>query len=70
MGDVGSIVHIYRGGEAFEVEFLALDGNTAAVMTVPAPFLRPAAATDLTRARVLDDAQELKPLQTRPVSLR
>ena len=35
-GDVGTIVHIHRGGEAFEVEFLALDGNTAAVATVPA----------------------------------
>ncbi len=35
-GDVGTIVHIHRDGEAFEVEFLALDGNTAAVATVPA----------------------------------
>ena len=53
-GDVGTIVHIHRGGEAFEVEFLALDGNTAAVETVPRSSLRPVAVTDLTHARVLE----------------
>ncbi|MDE2692347.1 MAG: DUF4926 domain-containing protein [Acidobacteriota bacterium] len=52
-GDVGTIVHVHRDGEAFEVEFLALDGNTAAVATVPASRLRPVTATDLTHARVL-----------------
>ena len=53
-GDVGTIVHIHRGGEAFEVEFLALDGNTAAVETVLGSRLRPVAVTDLTHARVLE----------------
>lgn len=56
-GDVGTIVHVYRGGEAFEVEFLALDGNTAAIATAPAAMLRPVTATDLTHARVLHDAE-------------
>ncbi|MYH29292.1 MAG: DUF4926 domain-containing protein [Acidobacteria bacterium] len=28
-GDVGTIVHVHRGGEAFEVEFLSLVGHTA-----------------------------------------
>lgn len=55
-GDVGTIVHVHRDGEAFEVEFLALDGNTAAVATVPATRLRPVEATDLTHARVLKRA--------------
>lgn len=55
-GDVGTIVHIHRGGEAFEVEFLALDGSTAAVETVPGSRLRPVAITDLTHARVLERA--------------
>ena len=27
-GDVGTIVHVHRDGEAFEVEFLTLDGYT------------------------------------------
>lgn len=53
-GDVGTIVYIHRGGEAFEVEFLALDGSTAAVKTVLGSRLRPVAVTDLTHARVLE----------------
>ena len=50
-GDVGTIVHIHRGGEAFEVEFFALDGSTATIATVPAALLRPVPVTGLTRAR-------------------
>ena len=53
-GDVGTIVHAHRGGQAFEVEFLALDGNTAALATVPASRLRPVAATDPIPARALE----------------
>ncbi len=52
-GDVGTIVHVHRDGEAFEVEFLAVDGSTAAVATVPASRLRPVTATALTHARML-----------------
>ena len=33
-GDVGTIVHTHRPREAFEVEFMALDGNTIAIATV------------------------------------
>jgi hypothetical protein len=32
-GDVGTVVHIHRGGEAYEVEFMTLAGNTLAVAT-------------------------------------
>jgi Domain of unknown function (DUF4926) len=35
-GDVGTVVHIYRDGQAYEVEFVALDGHTAAVATLEA----------------------------------
>jgi hypothetical protein len=31
-GDVGTVVHLYRDGEAYEVEFVTLDGHTAAVV--------------------------------------
>jgi hypothetical protein len=40
-GDVGTVVHAYRDGEAFEVEFTTLDGKTAAVVTVEASHVRP-----------------------------
>ena len=33
-GDVGVIIHIHPGGEAFVVEFLTLNGDTAAIATV------------------------------------
>jgi len=35
-GDVGTVVHVYADGKAFEVEFVMLDGQTAAVATVEA----------------------------------
>jgi hypothetical protein len=50
-GDVGTIVHIYRDGEAFEVEFLTLDGDTAAIATVPPSQARPVSNRDITHAR-------------------
>jgi len=30
-GDVGTVVHVSKDGEAYEVEFVILDGHTAAV---------------------------------------
>jgi hypothetical protein len=33
-GDIGTVVLVYRGGEAYEVEFVAADGNTIAVETL------------------------------------
>ncbi|MCY4026543.1 MAG: DUF4926 domain-containing protein [Acidobacteria bacterium] len=55
-GDVGTIVHVYRRGAAFEVEFHALDGNTAAVATVPSSRVRPATGADITHAREIETA--------------
>ena len=42
---------VYPNGEAFEVEFLALDGHTAALATVLPSQVRPVARTDITHAR-------------------
>jgi len=50
-GDVGTIVHVHRRREAFEVEFLALDGHTVTVATVMASDVRPVTARDITHAR-------------------
>jgi len=50
-GDVGTVVHIYGDGAAFEVEFFHLDGRTVAVETVEAAAVRPVASTDVTHAR-------------------
>ena len=42
IGDVGTVVHAYPDGLAFEVEFITLEGTTAAVVTVEAADVRPA----------------------------
>ena len=31
-GDVGTVVHVHKGGAAYEVEFMTLDGHTVAVV--------------------------------------
>lgn len=50
-GDVGVIVFVHRGGEAYEVEFVTLDGNTIAVTTAYASQVRPITADDISHAR-------------------
>lgn len=52
-GDVGAIVHIYRDGEAYEVEFVTLGGSTAAVVTLEAAQVRPVTKREITHAREL-----------------
>jgi hypothetical protein len=52
-GDVGMVVHVYRDGLAYEVEFTTLDGRTAAVVTVDAPDVRPISRREITHAREL-----------------
>jgi hypothetical protein len=52
-GDVGTVVHVYKDGEAYEVEFLTLDGSTAAVATLESSKIRPVTARDITHTREL-----------------
>ena len=40
-GDVGVIIHIHPGGEAFVVEYFTVDGDTADIATVLASQARP-----------------------------
>jgi hypothetical protein len=52
-GDVGTIVDIHRRGEAFEVEFMTLAGETVAVTTILASQVRPIGKREITHAREL-----------------
>jgi hypothetical protein len=52
-GDVGTVVHVYADGQAYEVEFVALDGHTKAVATLEASQVRPVTRRDMTHARVI-----------------
>jgi len=55
-GDVGTIVHIYPHGEAFEVEFVALNGETVAVVTIKSGQIRAVREGEITHARALAPA--------------
>ena len=55
-GDVGTVVHLYADGAAYEVEFTTLDGDTAAVVTVAAEQARPVHKREITHARELQPA--------------
>lgn len=50
-GDVGTVVHIHRQGEAFEVEFMTLDGGTVAVITLLSSQIRAVSKRDITHVR-------------------
>ena len=52
-GDVGTVVHIHRQGEAFEVEFMTLDGGTVAVVTLLSSQMRAVSKRDITHVREL-----------------
>jgi hypothetical protein len=52
-GDVGTVVHVYRDGLAYEVEFTTLDGRTTAVVTVEAAQVRTVGRREITHAREL-----------------
>ena len=51
IGDVGTVVHVHQHGEAFEVEFVALNGETVAVATVPRSHVRQVSRMDMSHAR-------------------
>ena len=52
-GDVGTVVHVYPGNKAFEVEFVALNGATAAVVTLKSANVRSVRKTEITYAKEL-----------------
>jgi hypothetical protein len=55
-GDIGTVVHIHKGGAAYEVEFMTLTGQTIAVATLEAVQVRPFARSDMAHARELQIA--------------
>jgi hypothetical protein len=50
-GDPRTVVLIRRGGEAYEVEFMTLDGETIAVATLLASQVRPIEEREIAHAR-------------------
>ena len=52
-GGVGTVIDIHKKGEAYEVEFVALDGETLAIATLAASQIRSVQRKEITHARRL-----------------
>lgn len=52
-GDLGTVVLVHREGEAYEVEFMTLDGETLAVVTLLVEQVRPINRREIAHARAV-----------------
>lgn len=50
-GDVGTVVHRYEDGSAYEVEFVATEGRTLALLTLGRSDVRPMGAEEILHVR-------------------
>ena len=55
-GDIGTVVHCYKGDAAFEVEFVTAEGKTFALLTLPANEVRARQSSEILHARIVDSA--------------
>jgi hypothetical protein len=53
-GDVGSVVHCYASGEAYEVEFVTAEGKSIAVLTLKAADISPLHGAQILHIRELN----------------
>jgi hypothetical protein len=56
-GDIGTVVLVHNRGEGYEVEFTTLDGDTVAIVTLPASQVRPVRKRQIAHVRELGKAQ-------------
>lgn len=52
-GDIGTVVHVHKGGAGYEVEFMTLAGETVAVVTLQPAQLRSIQPRDVAHVREL-----------------
>lgn len=55
-GDIGTVVYVHNDGEGYELEFMTLDGETIAVVTVLVAQVRPIGHGEIANARVIEAA--------------
>jgi hypothetical protein len=51
-GDVGTVVHCYADGKAYEVEFVTGEGKTIAVVTLEPSDIRPMQRQEILHVRM------------------
>lgn len=54
IGDVGTVVHVYPQGAAYEVEFMTLHGETVAIVTLEPTQVRPIRPADMSHVREIE----------------
>lgn len=57
-GDIGTVVLIHRDGKGYEVEFVTLDGETVAVVSLFPSQIRPIGHGEIAQARMVQSAQQ------------
>ena len=55
-GDVGTVVHCYAGGQAYEVEFITGEGKTVAVVTLERQDIRSMQRQEILHVRMFEPA--------------
>jgi hypothetical protein len=50
-GDIGTVVHVHKGGAGYEVEIMTLAGDTVAVVTLRPAQIRSVQPRDIAQAR-------------------
>ena len=55
-GDIGTVVLVHEQGAGFEVEFITLDGETVAIVTLFADQVRPIGEWEIAHVRPLETA--------------
>jgi hypothetical protein len=58
--DIGTVVLVHKHGKGYEVEFLTLDGETIAVVTLPASYIRSIGKREIARVRQVQTLDEIQ----------
>ena len=53
-GDLGTVVLVHQNGKGYEVEFVALDGESLAVVSLFANQVRPIREREIAKARAVE----------------
>lgn len=52
-GDIGTVVLVHQGEKGYEVEFITLDGETVAVVSLDHKQIRPISNKEIAHARLI-----------------
>jgi hypothetical protein len=53
-GDIGTVVLVHQDGKGYEVEFVTLDGETVAIVSLFAAQVRPIGSREIAHVRVIN----------------